>query len=234
MAYEFVIQGVTETLIGGELRHPAWRVDYIKPDIGIENHWFDGGIHNQHIPKAAMEWRMAEYDFPTVEEAMDLLIHEPWMASVINLPETESDMMRAAPSIMRTVEVDGILEEEPITLYNAERREDATKAIRTRLSVVKKRIQVVSANVTRKTVSGALVKDPLDVMRTTHRVTRAGVEEKRSFVIAMRQERGLDSGISRMIVPTRYAAVNEPNLKDDGAARRILEQKADPKDHMWD
>jgi len=236
MTHEFVVENVVEILIGGDLGHPAWRVDIVKPDIGVDGHWFNGTLHNQHIPKAAMEWRMAEHDMG-LEEAMDLLLHEPFMTSAMQLPEAEEDMKRISSSTMMTMKIKGIDVEKPISVYNAESVEEATRAVRTRLSVVKRRIQVVSRvdQDQRKLAStGKEQSDPLDVIRRTHNVTKNGIKEKKEYVTALRQEQGLDSHLPPAKLPARYADPQKSNpFKEDGAVQRILEQKQDPTDNMW-
>lgn len=146
---------------------PIWLVSMLKPD---------GGIHCHAFPPSAIEWRMAEYGLDSTNEALDILLHEPFATSPTDPLQTRDD---AAVRVGMVVRAAGpVFDYEPIQLYNADTIPDAREAHRIRIADAKTRVQVVAPK-------GRL--DPLDTIRQQHGVTTQGLREKADLVDAARR-----------------------------------------------
>jgi hypothetical protein len=117
------------------------------------------------FPKEMLEWRAAEYGLTDVDEILDMILHE-W--HLPDAPDREDAAARAG--LVTSAQADA----EPITLMNAASTPDALAAHRLRIAEAK----LVTAHV-RPPVKG---KDPLDLIRTQHGITVAGVRAKREAV----------------------------------------------------
>ncbi|MGW0837559.1 hypothetical protein [Streptomyces prunicolor] len=135
---------------------PRWTVHHI-------DQYGNGG--GKVFPKEQLEWRAAEYGLTDVDEILDMILHE-W-----HLPDfPDRDDAAARVGLVTSVRADA----EPITLMNAASTPDALAAHRLRIAEAK----LVTAHV-RPPSKG---KDPLDIIRTQHGITAAGVREKREVV----------------------------------------------------
>lgn len=130
-------------------------------------HWVDqdGNGSGYRMHKSLLEWRAAEYGLTDVDELLDIALHEP------HLPD-EPDRDDAAARVGYVTSTGRGAE--PIILRNAPSTVDALAAHRLRVAEAK----LVTAHV-RPPVKG---KDPLDVIRTQHGITAAGVRAKREAV----------------------------------------------------
>jgi hypothetical protein len=135
---------------------PIWMVSMRKPD---------GGIHCHAFPPSVIEWRMAEYGLTDIDEALDVVLHEPY------LPDGRGrDDAAVRVGLVTSTRPDA----EAITLFNAASTADAQAAHLARIADVKAaRVRVAASG------KGA---DPLDVIRRNHQVTPAGVRMKRELV----------------------------------------------------
>lgn len=144
-----------------------WLVSMLKPD---------GTIHCHAFPPSAIEWRMAEYGLDTVDEALEVVLHEPFATSPMDPLKARDD---AAVRVGMVVRTPGLVEDyEPIRLHNAETIADAREAHRLRIADAKSRIQV-------KPPKGK--SDPLDAIRQRHGVTETGLRQKAALVNAARR-----------------------------------------------
>lgn len=162
-AYEVQSAEVTTNGQGTQI----WLVSMIKPD---------GTIHCHAFPPAAIEWRMAEYELDTVDEALDIVLHEPFTTSPMDPLKARDD---AAVRVGMVVRTPGPVEDyEPIRLHNADTITDARDAHRIRIADAKTRIHV-------KPPKGEA--DPLNAIRQHHGVTDEGLRVKRALVDAARR-----------------------------------------------
>lgn len=150
--YEVLTAEATATAQGT----PIWMVSMRKPD---------GSIHCHTFPPSAIEWRMAEYGLTDVDEALDVILHEPY------LPDGRGrDDAAVRVGLVTSTRPDA----EAITLFNAASTADARAAHLARIADVKAaRVRVAASG------KGA---DPLDTVRRNHRVTPTGIREKRELV----------------------------------------------------
>lgn len=162
---EYVVQSAEKTWNGQGL--PIWLVSMVKPD---------GSVHCHAFPPAAIEWRMAEYGLDTVDEALDVILHEPFATSPTDPLKARDDAAVRAGMVVR---VPGAAEDyEPIRLHNADAIGDARDAHRLRIADAKKRVHV-------KPPRGG--RDPLDAVREQHGVTEEGLRLKTILVDAARR-----------------------------------------------
>lgn len=147
------VDWVSERLTRGE---PRWVVHQVDQDGAGSSHVF-----TKDVP----EWRAAEYGLTDVDEILDLILHEP------HLPDfPDRDDAAARVGLVTSDRPDA----EPVTLFNAASTPDALAAHRLRIAEAKR----ATAHV-RPPAKG---KDPLDLIRTQHGITVAGVREKREAV----------------------------------------------------
>jgi hypothetical protein len=140
---------------------PIWMVSMRKPD---------GTLHCHTFPPAAIEWRMAEYGLDTVDEALDMVLHEPWAVDPLDpLSARDDPAARAGMTVLRA----GGAGVEPIRLHNAPTIADARAAHRLRIADAKTRVTV-------RPPQGK--PDPLNAIRQQHGVTEAGLREKAALV----------------------------------------------------
>lgn len=145
----------------------VWRVDMRKPD---------GSLHCHAFPPKAIEWRMAEYALNSVDEALDMLLHEPYAVDPLDRFRDAASRDPAARAGM-TVRLAGKAAAEPVRLHNAPTIADAREAHRLRIADAKTRVRV-------RPPKGK--KDPLDVIREQHGVTEEGLRVKTALVDAAR------------------------------------------------
>lgn len=161
---EYVVQSA-EKMTNGQ-GTSIWLVSMLKPD---------GTIHCHALPPAAIEWRMAEYGLDSVDEALDILLHEPFATSPMDPLKARED---AAFRVGMVVRMPGPVEGyEPIRLHNADTISDARAAHRLRIADAKSRVQV-------RPPSGEA--DPLDAIRQQHGVTEEGLRLKTALVDSAR------------------------------------------------
>jgi hypothetical protein len=158
--YEVLAAEATTTAQGT----PIWMVSMRKPD---------GSVHCHTFPPSTIEWRMAEYAFDTIDEALDVVLHEPWAVDPTDPMQTHADpAAKAGMSVRRP----GTAAPEPVRLHNAASVADARAAHRLRIADAK----------TRVTVQPPKGKpDPLDAIRR-HGVTEDGLRLKTALVDAAR------------------------------------------------
>lgn len=135
---------------------PRWIVHQIDQDGTGRSHVFT---------KDVLEWRAAEYGLTDVDEILDIVLHEPHLP---DFPDRDDAALRAG--LVTSAGPDA----QPITLMNAASTADALAAHRLRITEVKR----TTAHV-RGPAKG---KDPLDVIRTQHGITQAGMRAKREAV----------------------------------------------------
>ena len=144
---------------------PIWLVSMLKPD---------GTIHCHAFPPSAIAWRMAEYGFDAVDEALDVILHEPFAADPMDRFGKLADPAVQAGMLVR---LPGASADEPIRLHNAPTIAAAREAHRLRIADAKKRVQV-------KPPKGKT--NPLDAIRRQHGVTADGLRVKTALVDAAR------------------------------------------------
>lgn len=161
---EYVVQSAerTRTSQGGAI----WLVAMLKPD---------GTIHCHAFPPSIIEWRMAEYELDSVDEALDIVLHEPFATSPTDPLHARDDAALRAGMVVRAP--GPVLDYEPIHLHNADSIADARQAHRIRISDAKTRVTVRP---------GKVNKDPLDAIRQ-HGVTQEGISSKAAAVDAARR-----------------------------------------------
>lgn len=142
----------------------TWLVSLLKPD---------GTIHCHAFPPSAIEWRMAEYQLDSIDEALDMVLHEPWAVDPMDTFQKLPDPAAQAGMVTR---LPGRASDEPVRLHNAPTITDAREAHRLRIADAKTRVQV-------KAPKGK--PDPLDVIRQ-HGVTERGLRIKTALVDAAR------------------------------------------------
>jgi hypothetical protein len=161
---DYVVQSAEKMTNGQGV--PIWLVSMLKPD---------GTIHCLALPPSAIEWRMAEYGLDDTDEALDMVLHEPWATSPTDPLQARDD---AAVRVGMVVRTPGPVEDyEPIRLHNADSISDARAAHRLRIADAKKRVQVTAPK-------GR--EDPLDAIRQQHGVTEEGLRMKTALVDAAR------------------------------------------------
>lgn len=165
MAEEITPVQVTEWTTGSGT--PCWRVTHQRPD---------GSMHGHVFPQSTLEWRVAEYGLDSIDEALDIVLHEPWATDPADPMQARDD---AAVRVGMVVRKNGpAVDYEAIALHSADSIEDAREAHRIRIADAKTRVHVVPPK-------GQ--PDPLDIIRARHGVTDAGVQEKAAFVDAIRR-----------------------------------------------
>ena len=141
---------------------PIWMVAMGKPD---------GSIHAHAFPPSIIEWRMAEYGLDTVDEALDIVLHEPWTTNPLDALTRRDDAALRQGMVVR---VPGqVVDYEPIRLHNADSIDDARTAHRIRIADAKTRVHV-------QPPKGK--PDPLDTIRARHGVTDDGLRAKALLV----------------------------------------------------
>jgi hypothetical protein len=145
---------------------PIWMVSMRKPD---------GTIHAHSFPPSTIEWRMAEYGLDSVDEALDIILHEPWAADPTDPMQARED---PAALVGMTVLQAGAAAAEPIRLHNAPTIADAREAHRLRIADAKTRIRITSPKGQQ---------DPLDIIRQQHGVTGEGLRQKAALVDTARR-----------------------------------------------
>lgn len=144
---------------------PVWLVSMLKPD---------GTLHDHAFPPSAIEWRMAEYGLDSVDEALDIVLHEPFAVSPQDHGRRLPDPAEKAGMVTR---LPGRTVDEPIHLHNAPTIAAAREAHRLRIADAKTRVRV------RPLAKGK--GDPLDVIRQRG-VTENGLRIKTALVTAAR------------------------------------------------
>jgi hypothetical protein len=145
---------------------PIWMVSMRKPD---------GTIHAHSFPPSTIEWRMAEYGLDTVDEALDIILHEPWAADPTDPTRAREDPAAlAGMTVLRA----GAKVAEPIRLHNAPTIADAREAHRLRIADAKTRIRITPPKGKQ---------DPLDIIRQQHGVTGDGLRQKAALVDSARR-----------------------------------------------
>jgi hypothetical protein len=145
---------------------PIWMVAMRKPD---------GTIHAHSFPPSTIEWRMAEYQLDTVDEALDFILHEPWATDPTDPLRGANDPAARAGMVVHAGKGGAV---EPIRLHNAPTIADARAAHRLRIADAKTRVKVTSPK---------SKQDPLDAIRGKHGVTDEGLREKAAVVDAVRR-----------------------------------------------
>lgn len=161
---EYVVQSAEKT--SNRQGQPIWLVSMQKPD---------GTIHCHAFPPSAVEWRMAEYELGNVDEALDIVLHEPFATNPADPLQARDDAAVRAGMVVRAP--GPALDYEPITLHSADTIKDARDAHRIRISDAKTRVQV-------KAPKGK--PDPLDAIRQ-YGVTDEGLRQKATLVDAARR-----------------------------------------------
>lgn len=160
MAEELIPVEVTARTSGGGT--PCWMVTY---------QLADGRIHGHVFPQETLEWRMAEYGLDSIDEALDVVLHEPWAITPSEPWLIPADAATRAGMVVR---VKGpVVDYEPIALHNADSIDDARTAHRIRIADAKTRVHVVPPK-------GK--PDPLDTIRQRHGVTDDGIRNKATLV----------------------------------------------------
>jgi len=135
----------------------------------------DGTIHCHFFPPSVIEWRMAEYQLVSVDEALDMVLHEPWATAPLDRLRARDDAAVRHGMVVR--KSGPAVDYEPIRLHNADSIEDARTAQRMRIAEAKGRIKVVPPKDS---------PDPLDLVRGQHGVTEGGLRLKAALVDAAR------------------------------------------------
>ncbi|MFI6854479.1 hypothetical protein [Streptomyces sp. NPDC050416] len=145
---------------------PIWMVSMRKPD---------GSIHAHTFPPSTIEWRMAEYGLDSVDEALDIILHEPWATDPTDpIAGREDPAVRAGMTVLQA----GAATAEPIRLHNAPTIADAREAHRLRIADAKTRIRITPPKGKQ---------DPLDIIRQQHGVTGEGLRQKAALVDSVRR-----------------------------------------------
>lgn len=165
MAEELIPIEVAERTSGGGT--PCWVVTY---------QLADGRMHGHVFPQATLEWRMAEYGLDGIDEALDVVLHEPWAITPSEPWLIPADAATRQGMVVRTR--GPAVDYEPIALHNADSIDDARTAHRIRIADAKNRVHVVPPD-------GK--PDPLDIIRQRHGVTEEGVQEKAALVDTVRR-----------------------------------------------
>jgi hypothetical protein len=145
---------------------PIWMVSMRKPD---------GTLHCHTFPTSTIEWRMAEYGLDTVDEALDIILHEPYATDPTDPIQGRQD---PAAKVGMTVLRAGTAAAEPISLHNAPTIADAREAHRLRIADAKTRILITPPKGKQ---------DPLDIIRQQHGVTGEGLRQKAALVDSVRR-----------------------------------------------
>lgn len=161
--YDVLAAEATTTASGA----PIWMVSMRKPD---------GSIHCHVFPPSIIEWRMAEYGLDSVDEALDIVLHEPYAVDPLDSFRASAGRDPATQAGM-TVRLAGKGAAEPVRLHNAPTIADAREAHRLRIADAKTRVHV-------KPAKGK--PDPLDAIRQQHHVTEEGLRIKAALVDAAR------------------------------------------------
>ncbi|MGW8679667.1 hypothetical protein ACWGNN_01115 [Streptomyces sp. NPDC055817] len=166
MAEEWAPVDVTEVVTRSGVT--CWQVQHQRPD---------GDIHRHVFPQDALEWRMAEYGLETVDEALDMVLHEPFATDPADPLLARDD---AALRVGMVTRLPGAAEDyDTIRLHNADTIADAREAQDIRVADVKtSRVRIVPPE-------GE--PDPLDIIRQRHRCTDDGIREKAALVDAARR-----------------------------------------------
>ncbi|MFE4671123.1 hypothetical protein [Streptomyces sp. NPDC056723] len=166
MAEEWTSWSVAEWTSGGGMA--CWKVQSQRPD---------GTTHIHVFPQSTLEWRMAEYGLETVDEALDMVLHEPFATDPADPLLARDD---AALRVGMVTRLPGTVEDyDTIRLHNADTIADAREAQDIRVADVKTgRVRIVPPE-------GE--PDPLDIIRQRHRCTDDGIREKAALVDAARR-----------------------------------------------
>lgn len=160
---------------------PCWQVSMLKPD---------GVIHGHIFPQSILEWRVAEYELDTPDEALDFVLHEPWATDLSDPSQLRDDAAVKAGLVVRRVSP--FVDYEPIHLFSTQNVADVRSAHRIRITDAKARVSVVPPEHT---------SDPLDMIRENHGVTPDGIGVKQALVAkARRAHMGLPEKLSNRII----------------------------------
>jgi hypothetical protein len=139
-------------------------------NVGQRNAMLDGHLpagrrqkHGHVFPQSTLEWRMAEYGLDSIDEALDVVLHEPWAITPSEAWLIPADAATRQGMVTRTK--GSAVDYEPIQLHNADSIDDAREAHRMRIADAKTRVHIVKPK--GKT-------DPLDAIRARHGVTDDG------------------------------------------------------------
>lgn len=176
---------------GQSIVQEQWVIGLRRPD-GAE------GTHT--IPAEAFASRAAEYwaedeDPPTVDQLLDIMLHEPY------IPAEEAPVHRTAETVLIAT-ADGV--EEPaaqartaggkqrVTVHNARNHDEARTAHLERIDAAKQRVRIVSPKPVTPLAGGRqAVKqasaDPLDVIRERATINPAQVAEIRRVIHQARE-----------------------------------------------
>lgn len=166
MAEEWAPVDVTEVVTRSGVA--CWQVRHQRPD---------GDIHGHVFPQDALEWRMAEYGLESIEDALDMVLHEPFATDPADPLLARDD---AALRVGMVTRAPGpVLDYDTIRLHNADTIADARAAQNIRVDDVKaSRVRIVPPDG---------LTDPLDVIRERHGCTAEGIREKAALVDAARR-----------------------------------------------
>lgn len=141
---------------------PCWTVTYERPD---------GTKHQHAFPQSTLEWRVAEYGLDSIDEALDIVLHEPWKIDPVDPLLARDDAAVRQGMVMRTR--GAAVDYEAIRLHNADSIADARTAHRLRIADAKTRVHITAPK-------GKA--NPLDTIRASHGVTTEGVRLKGQIV----------------------------------------------------
>ncbi|MGW1949048.1 hypothetical protein ACWCRC_32590 [Streptomyces sp. NPDC001940] len=166
MAEEWAPVDVTEVVTRSGVA--CWQIQHQRPD---------GDIHRHVFPQDALEWRMAEYGLESIDEALDMVLHEPFATDPADPLLARDD---AALRVGMVTRLPGAVEDyDTIRLHNADTIGDAREAQDIRVADAKtSRVRIVPPD-------GQ--PDPLDVIRERHGCTDEGIREKAALVDAARR-----------------------------------------------
>lgn len=166
MAEEWTPVGAAEVVTRSGVA--CWHVKHQRPD---------GSIHGHVFPQSTVEWRMAEYELEGIEEALDMVLHEPFAT------DPEDPLLARDDSALRVGMVTRLpgpaLDYDTIRLHNADTIADAREAQNIRVDDAKtSRVRIVPPEG---------MPDPLDIIRERHGCTDEGIREKTALVDAARR-----------------------------------------------
>lgn len=161
MAEEWIPTQVAEWTSGGGMA--CWTVQAQRPD---------GTTHLHVFPQATLEWRMAEYQLDSIDEALDMILHEPHATDPMDPLLARDDSAVRRGMVTRTP--GPVLDYDPIRLHNADTIDDAREAQRIRIADAKEsRVRIVTPT---------SEPDPLDMIRQRHGCTQDGIRAKTELV----------------------------------------------------
>lgn len=142
---------------------PCWKVQYLRPD---------GNAYWHVFPHATLEWRMAEYQLDNVDEALDMILHEPHASDPMDPLLARDDSAVRRGMVTRTP--GPVLDYDATRLHNADTIDDAREAHRIRIADAKEsRVRIVPPT---------SEPDPLDMIRQRHGCTQDGIRAKTELV----------------------------------------------------